>query len=238
MLPTDITGFYLYSADGNAKFVPSPISANVVLADELNRATPRTQSALLEAMQENQTSIEGVTHPLPLPFMITASQLPYGGAGTYPLTVVQVDRFLLRAWSGFPPEEEEKEVISNIDSIEERKTETITQPQEVSELRQAAKNIHLSEKARDYIISLVRHVRENPDVLEGPSPRASIALYKTSRALALLKQRDFVIPDDVKRLFIPALAHRIRIKPEAEMEEVTAGDILEKALTEVPVPKL
>lgn len=238
MLPTDITGFYLYSADGNAKFVPGPIFANVVLADELNRATPRTQSALLEAMQENQTSIEGVTHPLPLPFMIIASQIPYGGAGTYPLTVVQVDRFLLRAWSGFPPEEEEKEVISNIDSIEERKTEAITQPQEVSELRQAAKNIHLSEKVRDYIISLVRRVRENPDVLEGPSPRASIALYKTSRALALLKQRDFVIPDDVKRLFIPALDHRVRIKPEAEMEEVTAGDILEKALTEVPVPKL
>ena len=238
MLPTDITGFYLYSADGNAKFVPGPIFANVVLADELNRATPRTQSALLEAMQENQTSIEGVTHPLPLPFMIIASQIPYGGAGTYPLTVVQVDRFLLRAWSGFPPEEEEKEVISNIDSIEERKTEAITQPQEVSELRQAAKNIHLSEEVRDYIISLVRRVRENPDVLEGPSPRASIALYKTSRALALLKQRDFVIPDDVKRLFIPALDHRVRIKPEAEMEEVTAGDILEKALTEVPVPKL
>jgi len=237
MLPADITGFYLYSPDGNSRFTPGPIFTNIVLADELNRTTPRTQAALLEAMQENQVSVEGITHPLPFPSMVIASQLPYGGAGTYPLTEVQVDRFLLRAWCGYPSQEEEKEIITNIDSIEERKVESVTEPQEVLELRQVVKNIHLSEKVRDYIISLVTHVRQNPDVLQSPSPRASITLYKASRALALLRQRDFVIPDDVKRLSLPALEHRVRIKPEAEMEEVTPRDIIEKALSEVPVPK-
>lgn len=237
MLPTDITGFYIYSTDGSSRFVPGPIHANIVLADELNRATPRTQAALVEAMQESQVTVEGVTHVLPSPFMLIASQLPYGGAGTYPLTEVQVDRFLLRTWSGYPPEEEEKEIVGNIDRIEDQAVESVTQSQEILETRRAVRNIHLSEKVRDYIISLVKYVRQDPDVLDSPSPRASIALYKTSRALALLKQRDFVIPDDVKSLFLPALEHRVRIRPGIEMEEVTPGGIIKKALAEVPVPK-
>jgi len=237
MLPTDITGFYIYSTDGSSRFVPGPIHANIVLADELNRATPRTQAALVEAMQESQVTVEGVTHVLPSPFMVIASQLPYGGAGTYPLTEVQVDRFLLRAWSGYPPEEEEKEIVGNIDRIEDQAVESVTQSQEILETRRAVRNIYLSEKVRDYIISLVKYVRQDPDVLGSPSPRASIALYKASRALALLKQRDFVIPDDVKSLFLPALEHRVRIRPGIEMEEVTPGGIIKKALAEVPVPK-
>ena len=237
MLPTDITGFYIYSTDGSSRFVPGPIHANIVLADELNRATPRTQAALVEAMQESQVTVEGVTHVLPSPFMVIASQLPYGGAGTYPLTEVQVDRFLLRTWSGYPPEEEEKEIVGNIDRIEDQAVESVTQSQEILETRRAVRNIYLSEKVRDYIISLVKYVRQDPDVLGSPSPRASIALYKASRALALLKQRDFVIPDDVKSLFLPALEHRVRIRPGIEMEEVTPGGIIKKALAEVPVPK-
>lgn len=237
MLPTDITGFYIYSTDGSSRFVPGPIHANIVLADELNRATPRTQAALIEAMQENQVTVEGVTHVLPSPFMLIASQLPYGSAGTYPLTEVQVDRFLLRTWSGYPPEEEEKEIVGNINRIEDQAVEPVTQSQEILETRRTVRNIYLSEKVRDYIISLVKCVRQDPDVLGSPSPRASIALYKASRALALLKQRDFVIPDDVKSLFLPALEHRVRIRPGVEMEEVTPGDIIKKALAEVPVPK-
>ena len=240
MLPSDITGFYMHSPDGSSKFVAGPIFANVVLADELNRATPRTQSALLEGMQENQVSIEGTTHRLAAPLMVIASQVPYGGAGTYPLTEVQADRFLLRAWSGHPSEEEEKSIVSKIDLIEERESspvEQVTGHEEISQLRQAVRGIYLSEKVRDYIIALTWHIRRNPDVLEGPSPRAGIALYKASRALALLRQRDFVTPDDVKRLFVPALWHRVMVKPEAEMEEVKPVDIIEKALSEVPVPK-
>ncbi len=237
MLPSDITGFYMYSQDGRSRFIPGPIFTNLLLGDELNRATPRTQAALLEAMQESQVTVEGITHLLPSPSMVIASQLPYGGAGTYPLTTVQVDRFLLRAWSDLPSEQEEKEIIQNIDSIEERVVEPVAEPQQISQIRQTVKNIHLSEKVRDYIISLVRHVRNNPDILGVPSPRAGIALYKASRALALLHQRDYVIPDDVKRLFHPALAHRVTIKPEAEMEGITPQDIIKKALEEVPVPK-
>jgi MoxR-like ATPase len=238
MLPADITGFYLYSPDGNSRFVPGPIFANIVLADELNRTTPRSQAALLEAMQENQVSIERITHPLPSPFMVIASQLPYGGAGTYPLSEVQIDRFMLRAWSAYPEQEEEKQIIEKIDYIEEASIQPVVTLQEISEVRQLVKEIHISEKVEDYIVTLIEHVRHNPDVLIGPSPRASISLYKGSRVMALLNERDFVIPDDVKKLFLPAIEHRIRIKPEAEMEEVTHRAIVEKALEEVPVPKM
>ena len=237
MLPADITGFYFYSPDGTSRFMPGPIFANVVLADELNRATPRTQAALLEAMQENQVTIEGVTHPLPSPFMVIASQLPYGGAGTYPLTEVQADRFLLRVWSDYPAKEEEEQIIQKIDHIEEARAESVIKPEDILELRRAIKDVYLSDKVRDYIVALVKHVRQNADVLAGPSPRASIALYKGSRAMAFLQQRVFVLPDDVKGLFLSAVEHRIRIKPEAEMEEVTHRTIAEKALAEVPVPK-
>jgi len=237
MLPADITGFYIYSTEGSSRFVPGPIQSNIVLADELNRATPRTQAALLEAMQENQVTVEGVTHVLPSPFMVIASQIPYGGAGTYPLTAVQVDRFLLRVWSGYPPEEEEKEIVGNIDRIEGQKVEQVVQSREILEARVAVRGIYLSEKVRDYILSLVKHVRQNPDVLDSPSPRAGIAIYKASKAVALLRQRDFVTPDDVKMLFAPALEHRVRLRPGVEMEEVTSGDIIKKALAEVPVPK-
>ena len=237
MLPTDITGFYIYSSEGSSRFVPGPIQSNIVLADELNRATPRTQAALLEAMQENQVTVEGVTHVLPSPFMVIASQIPYGGAGTYPLTVVQADRFLLRAWSGYPSEEEEKEIVGNIDRIEGQKVEQVVQSREILESRVAVRNIYLSEKVRDYILSLVKRVRQNPDVLDSPGPRAGIALYKASKAMALLRQRDFVIPDDVKMLFAPAVEHRVRLRPGVEVEEITQGDIIKEALAEVPVPK-
>ncbi len=240
MLPSDITGFSMYSPDGSSRFIAGPIFANVLLADELNRATPRTQSALLESMQENQVSIEGTTHRLASPLMVIASQVPYGGTGTYPLPDVQADRFLLRAWSGYPQEEEERDIVNKIDFIEEKETspaQQVTDPDEIMQLRQAIRNIYLSEKIRDYIMSLIWHTRRNPNVLDSPSPRASIALYKTSRALALLRQRDFVTPDDVKDLFVPVLHHRLRITPEAEMEEVKPMDIIEKALTEVAVPK-
>ncbi len=238
MLPTDITGFYFYSPDGKSRFISGPVFTNVVLADELNRATPRTQAALLEAMQENQVSIEGTTHPLPSPFMVIASQLPYGGVGTYPLTEVQIDRFMLRAWSDYPGQEEEKQIVENIDYIEKANIQPVVAPEEILELRQFIKEaVYISEKVGDYIVALIKHVRQNPGVLTGPSPRASISLYKGSRVIALLQKRDFVIPDDVKRLFLPTVEHRIRIKPEAEMEDVSHRAIVERALEEVPVPK-
>lgn len=237
MMPSDITGFYMYSVDGNARFISGPIMGNIVLADELNRATPRTQAALLEAMQENQVSIEGVTHPLLSPFMVIASQVPYGSSGTYPLTSVQIDRFLLRAWSNPPSEDEERGIIGNIDNIEERKVAPVVGTEEILEIRKIVKSVHISEKILGYILALLQHVRANHNTLQGPSPRGGIALYKASRALAFLQKRDFVIPDDVKRLAHPALDHRTIMKPEAEMEELTPISIIDSALSQVPVPK-
>lgn len=239
MLPADVTGFYLYAPlSGRSQFVSGPVFANIVLTDELNRTTPRTQAALLEAMQERQVTIEGKTHPLPRPFMVIASQLPYGFEGTYPLTEVQADRFMFRAWSGYPNKEEENQVIEKIDYIEEPGIRVVATLKEVLGLQQAVKKVYISDKVREYIVTLVDRARQDPDVLIGPSPRASISLYKGSRALAFLQERDYVIPDDVKRLALPALEHRIRVKPEAEMEDITPRVIIERMLKEAPVPKI
>lgn len=238
MLPADVTGFYIYTPSGRSRFVLGPVFANIVLTDELNRSTPRTQAALIEAMQEGQVTIEGRTHPLPKPFMVIASQLPYGYEGTYPLAEVQLDRFMFRAWSEYPGKEEEDRVLERIDYIEESDVKAVTTLDEVLGLQQIAKKTYVSEKVRDYMISLVNRARQDPDVLIGPSPRASISLYKGSRALACLQERDYVIPDDVKKLTLQAFEHRIRVKPEAEIEDVTSRVVVERVLKEVPVPKI
>jgi len=238
MLPADVTGFNVYTPDGRSIFTPGPVFSNVLLADELNRTTPRTQAALLEAMQESQVSIDGVTHRLPRPFMVLASQLPYGYEGTYPLTEVQVDRFMFRVWSGYPSKGEENDVLRRIDYIEEPDIEPIITPEEILRLQHVARKTYVSEKVIGYITGLVAHIRGNRDVSVGPSPRASIALYKGSRALAFLDGRGFVIPDDVKKLAPVAVEHRMRVKPEAEMDGVTPTALVAAALKEVPVPKL
>ena len=238
MLPSDVTGFYMYTPDGNSRFIPGPIFGNVIVADELNRATPRTQAGLLEAMQERQVTIEGKTHPLPAPFMVIASQMPYGAEGTYPLTEVQNDRFMFRGRSEYQGKEVEVQVIEKIDYLEEPDIEAVAGSEEIRSLQQAVKKIHVSEKVRDYIVTLVDYVRRDRDILIGPSPRASIALYKGARVAAFLQVRDFVLPDDVKMLVPAVMGHRIRLKPEAEMEDVTPERIIERMLQEVPVPKV
>jgi len=238
MLPADVTGFYMYSTSGESRLIEGPIFANVVLADELNRTTPRTQAALLEAMQEYQVTIERTTYPLKKPFMVIATQVHAGAEGTYPLTDVQTDRFLLRVASEYSSKDEEKQIISNIDTIDEPDIKPVTTPDKIEELQQTAKGTHVSPDIVEYITSIVECLRSDPDILSGPSTRASIALYKSSRALALLDGRDFVIPDDVKYLVYPTIEHRIRVKPEAEMDDVTPRMILDRALERTPVPKL
>ena len=237
-LPTDILGFYLYQPDGSSKFIPGPIFANVLLADELNRTTPRTQSALIEAMQEHQVTIERESHPLKQPFMVIAAQLPYGGIGTAPLSDVQLDRFMFRVWSGQSTREEENRILENIDQITESQVPAITTPEVIAGLQQDVKKIHIADSIRNYIIDIVNNLRRQPDLSIVPSARGSIALFKGSRALAYTQGRDFVIPDDVKGLAIPALIHRLRVSTEAEMEELTNEDIINKALSEVAVPKV
>ncbi|MFQ6122392.1 MAG: AAA family ATPase [Dehalococcoidales bacterium] len=238
MLPADILGFYLYQPDGSARFIPGPIFANVLLTDELNRTTPRTQAALIEAMQEQQVTIERETHPLEQPFIVIASQLPYGGAGTFPLTDVQTDRFMFRIWSGFPTMEEEDQILKDIDDILEPHIASVATPSDIVQLQQEVKKVYIADGVRHYIIGILDSLRHHQDVSLGPSPRAGIALFKGSRALAFTQGRDFVIPDDVKRLLTSALCHRIRVSAEAEMENVTAEAIINKIANEVPVPKM
>lgn len=238
MMPADITGFYLYSPTGSPAFVEGPIFANIVLADELNRTTPRTQAALIEAMQEHQVTIERKTYALEQPFMVIATQVQSGAEGTYPLTDVQVDRFMLRVLSGHSTKEEEQRVLSNIDQIEEPDIQVVTSLGELLSVQGLAKRVHVSPAVTEYVISLVGSLRNDPDILAGPSMRGSVALYKCARVFALFDGRDYVIPDDIKHLAYLAMEHRIRVKPEMEMDNITPRMILDRTLERVPVPKL
>jgi len=238
MLPADITGFYLYRPDGSSTFMPGPIFANILLADELNRTTSRCQAALLEAMQEQQVTIERQTHPIDSPFTVIASQIPYGSPGTSPLSEVQLDRFMFRVWSPLPSTQEEKLVLSNIDSISEPHISAVTTTDQIVQLQQEVKKVHISTSIIDYTITLLDCLRHHPEVALGPSPRAGIALYKGSRALAFIRGRDFVIPDDIKQLLVPSLSHRLQVSAETAMEDVTAEGIIRTVAGEIPVPKL
>ncbi len=237
MLPADILGFYLYRPDGSSNFMPGPIFANVLLTDELNRTTPRTQAALLESMQEQQVTIERETHLLEQPFIVIASQIPYGGPGTSPLTEVQTDRFMFRIWSGLPSMEEENLMLQDIDAISKAHVSAVATTSDIIQLQKEVKKVHIADDVRIYILNIVDSLRHHQDVATGPSPRASITLFKGAKALAFVQGRDFVTPDDVKQLLVPALCHRLRISVEAEMEDVTPEAIITQVATEVPIPK-
>ncbi|OGO30997.1 MAG: hypothetical protein A2Z29_01155 [Chloroflexi bacterium RBG_16_56_11] len=237
MLPADILGFYLYRPEGTATFMPGPIFANVLLVDELNRTTPRTQSALLEAMQEHQVTIERETHTLDRPFIVIASQIPYGGPGTSPLSEVQTDRFMLRAWSRLPSLEEEERVLKDIDIITEPRVKPVTSPEEIIGLQEEVKRVYVADGIRRYILEIIDSLRHHPEVQAGISTRAGISLLKTARSRAFIQERDFVIPDDVKGLLIPALSHRLQINPEAQMEEISPEAIIEEVAGKIAVPK-
>ncbi|MBI2854967.1 MAG: MoxR family ATPase [Chloroflexi bacterium] len=238
MLPADITGFYIYATEGSARFVPGPLFCNVVLADELNRSTPRTQSALLEAMSEGQVSIDGNRHVLPRPFMVIATQVGQGSEGTYPLTDVQLDRFLLRAISRQPLRDEELSVLSQIDILDEPSLRSVADGTQIASLQQQARQVHVADTVMGYILDLLETLRRDPDVFAGPGPRGSIGLYKCCRARALLDGRDYVIPDDVKRLAGQVLCHRVQVRQEAETEGINPEVVVERALSSVAVPKV
>ena len=238
LLPADILGTYIYNQQ-TSKFTlkKGPIFANIVLTDELNRASPKTQSALIEAMQEKQVTIEGQTLPLPTPFLVIATQTPYEIAGTYPLSEVQVDRFALKITVTYPNPQEEIEIISKINHIEKAEIQPVTTPQQIAKLIEQTKKIHVAENLKQYIINIINNIRSNPYVKMGPSPRASIWLMKGARALALLNKRNYITPDDIKKLAPLAIAHRIILTTEAETEEITPQQIIQEALKQTPVPK-
>jgi len=237
IMPADITAFNLYTREGTARFIEGPVFANVVLADELNRTTPRTQSAMLEAMQESQVTVEGSTYPLPRPFTVIATQVHAGGEGTYSLTEVQLDRFLLRVTSEYLSKEQEKQVVSHIDEIDLPQIKAVTTPDEIVLMQELARQVHVSEPVLDYLVSIIDFLRAESDTLAGPSSRGSVALYKCARVTALLDGRDYVIPDDVRAMVKPTLAHRVRMTPEAEIDDIIPDMVLDRALEQVPLPK-
>lgn len=239
LLPSDITGSMIYDqSGGDFIFREGPVFSNVLMVDELNRATPRTQAALLEAMQERQVTVEGVPRRLPEPFIVIATQVPFGMPGTYPLPEVQIDRFALMVFVDLPNRGEEAEILDRIDEIEGMPISKVSSPDEIAEEAVEVRgSVEVSERVRDYILDLVGSVRGVDGLLIPPSPRASIWLMKVSRAMAYLEGRDYVIPDDVKGAARYVLPHRVILKPEVEAEGMRPEDVVSRTLERVEVPK-
>jgi len=238
LLPSDITGTYIYNQKtSDFEYRPGPIISQVVLTDEINRATPRTQSALLEAMQELQVTTEGETKPLPRPFMLLATQNPIELEGTFPLPEAQLDRFLLRVSIGYPAEEDDHVILARFrqdDPLEQ--LEPVVSSEELIRIQAECRKIHVTVDVEDYIIRLIHATRDHPALQLGASPRAMLALYHASQALAALRGRAFVIPDDVKYLVPFALIHRIIPLAESHLRGLNTEETLEEILNSVPVP--
>ncbi len=236
LLPTDVTGSSVL-ADGRFRFIPGPIFTNVLLVDEINRATPRTQSALLEAMQERQVSVDGETRPIPAPFLVLATQNPIELEGTFALPEAQLDRFLVRIGLGYPAEADERSIARRYRQSAEplEAVAPVLDPATLPGLRAAAREVTVSDEVEAYAVRLVRATREHPDLQLGASPRASVALYRAAQTSAFLAGRDFVLPDDVAELAAPVLAHRLVIDVDRELRGATAAEALGEILGRVPV---
>ena len=238
LLPSDIVGVSIYNqSTGEFQFRPGPVMAQVVLVDEINRATPKTQSALLEAMEELQVSVDGVTRQLERPFIVMATQNPIEYEGTFPLPEAQLDRFLMRISLGYPSFSEELSVIEQqeqthpIDGLK-----AVASPEDVIGLQDAAKNVYVDSTVREYIVTLIKATRDHEDVSLGASPRASLGLFRASRGLAIMRDRDYVIPDDVKELAHAVLCHRLILSPSARMRGLQTAQVVDGLLESVAVP--
>ena len=238
LLPSDVTGIYYFNQKTSEfEYRPGPIMANIVLADEINRATPRTQSCLLEAMQERQVTVDIKTIPLPRPFLVIATQNPIELEGTFPLPEAQLDRFLLKLKLGYPTEDEEGMILQRfqeenpLDNLE-----AVVEAAELLELQKLCRKVHVSESVRSYIVNITQATRNHAGVKLGASPRASLSLYLATQSLAAIEGRNYVIPDDVKALATPVLTHRLIVKAETGLRGQTAESIVADVLSHVPVP--
>ena len=238
LLPSDITGVNVFNQKTSEfDFRPGPVMAQIVLADEINRAGPRTQSALLEAMEERQITVDGVTRPLPRPFLVLATQNPIELEGTFPLPEAQLDRFLLRLAIGYPETEEERAILRRFresDPLDE--LQPVASGEDVLVMARACRAVHVGEAMETYILKLTRATREDPAVALGASPRGALALYHTAQALAAIRGRDFVSPDDVQALVMPVLAHRLIPSGQSRVRGKAVADILRELASKVPVP--
>jgi MoxR-like ATPase len=239
LLPSDVTGVSIYNQKtGEFEFRAGPVMAQIVLADEINRATPKTQSALLESMEEHQITVDGVTHPLPIPFLVMATQNPIEYEGTFPLPEAQLDRFLLRLSLGYPDASDEMLILGRQQIS--HPLEMLQQVVQVDELLEAQmavrRDVYVDRLIRQYIVAIVGATRQHPDVYLGASPRGSLGLFRTAQALAALRGRDYVIPDDIKWLAEPVLAHRLIVNPAARIKNVSAREVIAEVLETVPIP--
>ena len=240
LLPTDVTGASIFNQKTvEFEFRPGPIFAQVVLADEINRTTPRTQAALLEAMAESRVTVDGVTHRLGPPFLVIATQNPIDHEGTFPLPEAQLDRFLMRFSLGYPTMDEELrmlEILQRAHPVEA--LQPVATAEEVIACQHAVREIYVDEKVRRYLMQIVHDTRTHDDIALGGSPRASIALFRTSQAMAALRGRNYVLPDDVKKVAPHVLTHRMIVKPESRLRRITAATIVEEIIAEIAVPTL
>ena len=238
LLPSDITGIHIFNQKTSEfEFRPGPVIANIVLVDEINRATPRTQSSLLECMEERQVTVDGVTMPLPQPFMIIATQNPVELQGTFPLPEAQLDRFLLKLVIGYPNLEDEDVMLLRFErSNPLEQLSAVTSASEIMDIRRQVQEIYVESSVRRYILEVVGKTRTNPSIAIGGSPRASPSLYRASQALALIQGRDFVLPDDVKRLAVPVLGHRLILSTEAYLHNTSKEELIADILSTLPVP--
>jgi MoxR-like ATPase len=239
LMPSDITGSSIYDQRRSVfEFQPGPVFANLVLGDEINRAPPKTQSALLEAMQERQVTTEGVTRELERPFIVLATQNPIEYEGTYPLPEAQLDRFLVRLSVGYPTRDDEQNIVDR--RLERRSDEVslsaLSGPEELREMQAAIEGVYVAEAVSLYAVDIVRATRESSKLQIGASPRGTLALVKLARCRAALHGRDYVIPDDVKAVAVPALGHRLSLKPELWVQQLSASDVVDEALATVPTP--
>jgi len=238
MLPSDVTGVSVFNQKTREfEFRPGPVMAQIVLTDEINRATPKTQSALLECMEERQVTVDGTTYPMARPFLVLATQNPIEYEGTFPLPEAQLDRFMMRISLGYPEPEDEITMMDSqqyVHPIEE--IGQVVDAEELLEAQETLKDIYIDNSVKEYIVAVVGETRKHPDVYLGASPRGSLALYKTSQARAALMGRDYVIPDDIKALAQVALAHRLIIGPSARIKNVDPKAVVEEIIGSVPVP--
>ncbi len=238
LLPSDVTGLYYFNQKTqDFEFRPGPIMAQVVLADEINRATPRTQSALLEAMQERQVTVDGQTMPLPRPFLVLATQNPIELEGTFPLPEAQIDRFLLKIGLGYPTEEEESDILLRFERDDPLVAlRPVTAPEELIAMQDEVRQVRVEESVRRYVVQVARATREHQSIALGVSPRGTMALYRTAQARAAIRGRDFVIPDDVKALAPYVLTHRLILDSQTRLRGRTAQEVMAEVLEQVPVP--
>lgn len=238
LLPSDVTGVSIYNQkSGEFEYRPGPITANVVLADEINRATPKTQSALLESMEERQVTVDGNTYPLPEPFLVMATQNPIEYEGTFPLPEAQLDRFLIRLSLGYPDKQNEVHILESQHvrhPLEDLKQ--VVSVDELLEAQQAVRGVYVDTLISEYIVNIANISRQDADVYLGASPRGSLGLYRAAQARAAIQRRDFVLPDDIKALASAVLSHRIIVNAAARMRQVSPMDVMMEILARVPVP--